>query len=246
MRNIFKVSILTYIFLILAILSGYVREIIIAYIIIIIHELGHFLLMKYYKIKVNSINIYPYGGIIESDILINTNSLKVLIISLGGILIQLILFLIGYYLYKVNILNIYYYKIFIKINAFIMLFNLLPLYPLDGFKIINSLLELFYSYKLSIVLSIITNIVFIIIFMIYLYINNISNYVIIMFLIVNLIRYLKSIKYLINKFYLERIIYDLNYHGLVSIANKNNMFKNKFNYINGIREDVYLKSIYFN
>ena len=57
MKSIFKINIFTYIFLILSMLSGYGREMLIVYFILIVHELGHYILFKYYKINVNKINI---------------------------------------------------------------------------------------------------------------------------------------------------------------------------------------------
>ncbi len=237
MKSIFKINIFTYIFLILSMLSGYGREMLIVYFILIVHELGHYILFKYYNINVNKITLYPYGGMIDNNMLINTNSKKVLIISFGGIFIQIILYLIIYLLFKVGFIDYNFYKMFVSYNLYIILFNLIPIYPLDGFKILNSMLELVLSFKLSLKISIIFNFVFIILFFLYLYIFNINNYVIVIFLLCNLINYIKNIKYIINKFYLERMIYDIKYDGLISVDSKDNMYKNKYNYINGVGEE---------
>lgn len=237
MKSIFKINIFTYIFLILSMLSGYGREMLIVYFILIVHELGHYILFKYYNINVNKITLYPYGGMIDNNMLINTNSKKVLIISLGGIFIQIVLYLIIYLLFKVGFIDYNFYKMFFKYNLYIILFNLIPIYPLDGFKILNSVLELVLSFKLSLKYSIVFNFIFIILFFLYLYIFNINNYVIVIFLLCNLINYIKSIKYIINKFYLERMIYDIKYDGLISVDSKDNMYKNKYNYVNGVGEE---------
>lgn len=237
MKSIFKINIFTYIFLILSMLSGYGREMLIVYFILIVHELGHYILFKYYNINVNKITLYPYGGMIDNNMLINTNSKKVLIISLGGIFIQIVLYLIIYLLFKVGFIDYNFYKMFFKYNLYIILFNLIPIYPLDGFKILNSFFELVLSFKLSLKYSIVFNFIFIILFFLYLYIFNINNYVIVIFLLCNLINYIKRIKYIINKFYLERIIYDIKYDGMISVNCKDNMYKNKYNYINGVGEE---------
>lgn len=237
MKSIFKINIFTYIFLILSMLSGYGREMLIVYFILIVHELGHYILFKYYNINVNKITLYPYGGMIDNNMLINTNSKKVLIISLGGIFIQIVLYLILYLLFKVGFIDYNFYKMFFKYNLYIILFNLIPIYPLDGFKILNSFFELVLSFKLSLKYSIVFNFIFIILFFLYLYIFNINNYVIVIFLLCNLINYIKRIKYIINKFYLERIIYDIKYDGMISVNCKDNMYKNKYNYINGVGEE---------
>ena len=237
MKNIFKINIVTYLFLMLAILSGYGREMLLIYFILILHEMGHYVFFRYYNIEVNHITLYPYGGMINSNMLINTNSKKVLIISLGGIFIQLFLYLIIFLIYSLGFINYNLYGMFIKYNLYIILFNLIPIYPLDGFKILNSLLELVLSFKVSLKISIIFNFVFIILFFLYLFIFNISNYIIVIFLLCNLVNYIKSIKYIINKFYLERIIYDIKYDGMISVNNKDAMYKNKYNYINGVGEE---------
>ena len=68
--------------------------------------------------------------------------------------------------------------------------------------------------------------------------------IIVIYLIVNLINYVREIKYIVNKFYVERVIYDLEYNGLVSVKKQDDMYKNKFNYIEGISEKNYLINKY--
>ena len=243
MKNIFKINIFTYILLILSLLSGYGREMLIIYFILIIHEIGHYIFFRYYNIEVNKIVIYPYGGMIDNNMLINTNSKKVLIISLGGIFIQIILYFIIFLLYKIGFVESSFYNMFFKYNLYIILFNLIPIYPLDGFKILNSLLELVLSFKLSLKFSIIFNFIFIMLFFLYLYVFKINNYIIIIFLLCSLVNYIKSIKYIVNKFYLERVIYDIKYDGIVSVKCVNDMYKNKYNYINGVGEEFVINYI---
>lgn len=243
MKNIFKINIFTYILLILSLLSGYGREMLIIYFILIIHEIGHYIFFRYYNIEVNKIVMYPYGGMIDNNMLINTNSKKVLIISLGGIFIQIILYFIIFLLYKIGFVESSFYNMFFKYNLYIILFNLIPIYPLDGFKILNSLLELVLSFKLSLKCSIIFNFIFIMLFFLYLYVFKINNYIIIIFLLCSLVNYIKSIKYIVNKFYLERVIYDIKYDGIVSVKCVNGMYKNKYNYINGVGEEFVINYI---
>jgi len=242
MKTIFKINIFTYLFFLLSILSGYYKDILIIYIILIVHEIGHYLIMKIYNINIYSITLYPYGGMIKSNILVNTNSKKILLISLGGIIFQILLLILNQILFYFNLVNINIYNIILKYNLYIILFNLLPIYPLDGFKIINSILELIFNYKKSIIISFSINLLFLIFFFIYLYINKFNNYMIIMFLLLNLINYIKDLKFIMNKFYIERYLYNIEYNGLISINNINQMYKNKLNYINGIEE----KTILFN
>lgn len=242
MKTLFKINIFTYILLLLSFLSGYYKEMSIIFLILIVHELGHFFLMKLFHIEVNKIIIFPYGGMIKSNILINTNSFKILLISLGGILIQIILYFIFILLFNIGLISDNIYTIFNYCNNSIIIFNLLPIYPLDGYKILNSILEMFLSFKNSLIISLIINIICLTSFIIYLYFFKTNNYIIIIFLLTNLFKYLKEIKYIFNKFYIERIIYNIDYKGLISVNKLSDIHKNKFNYVNGVKENEYISS----
>ena len=244
MKSLFKINIFTYLFFLLLILSGHIKDGITIYIILILHAIGHIIIMKLLNIEIYSVTIYPYGGIIKSNILINTNSYKILLISLGGILIQLILYVIVYFIFKINFISNNFYTLFITYNTSIILFNILPMIPLDGSKILLSILELIFPFRLSIYILLSLNFIFLISFIFFLIYLKITNYIIIIFLIISLLYFIKNIKYLFNKFYLERIIYNIKFNGLISIDSIKKIYKNKKNYINSINEKEYLTNFY--
>ena len=92
--KIIKVNFLTIYFLLLLFLCGYVRVGLIIFFIVLIHELGHVFFIKLFKYKIESITIYPFGGITKIYKDINTPIKKELLIASGGIILQLILFII--------------------------------------------------------------------------------------------------------------------------------------------------------
>ena len=104
MKTILNKITFHYTFIITAIgfiLTGYFSNLIIFTSIIIIHELGHYLIGLYYNYKVDKITIYPYGGITKFKTLINTNINKDLIISISGPIMQIIYYMIiTYYIPK--------------------------------------------------------------------------------------------------------------------------------------------------
>ena len=87
------------------ILTGYYLDLIILTSLIIIHELGHFIIAKLFNFNVDKIIIYPYGGITRIKDLINKNINQELIISVSGILFQLLYYFIVLYLNKLNIIR---------------------------------------------------------------------------------------------------------------------------------------------
>ncbi len=243
MKNLFKIHPLTYLILVSVLLAGYFNYFLIITFILLIHDLGHILFLKYYKYKIYNITILPFGSIINASLNQNSKTSEALIISLAGIISQCLLYPIFY------ILNLYYindisYNIFLNYNKIILLFNLLPIIPLDGSKILLYLLENFISYKKTLKLINITSILMIIVFIIYLSFNGLNSYVIIIFLIYKTYEEIKDHKYIFNKFLLERYLSNNKYQKVRYIKKIKDIFKNRYNFINNQNEEKILKSHY--
>ncbi|MCH5166429.1 MAG: site-2 protease family protein [Erysipelotrichales bacterium] len=220
MKNIFKIHITTYIFYILLILSGYINYLFIFLIIIVTHELGHIFTIYLCKLRINEIIIYPFGGVIKTNINYNINSNKLLFISISGVLFQTLLFLI----IKDN--SSYTYQIFESLNLSIIIFNLIPIYPSDGNKILVSILERIQRYKNTLY---ITNIIsFIFLFIVFILRKNIFIFIVLYYLNIN---YFSLTKYIFNKFLLERYLYDKKYKKNKYINTVNHIYKCRNNCI---------------
>ena len=89
-RNIFKIDFLTYIFIIISFLTGQFKTIIIYMLLIIIHELGHFLAAKLFNWKVDKIYIYPLGGVTKFNENINKPLIEEFLITIMGPIFQII------------------------------------------------------------------------------------------------------------------------------------------------------------
>ena len=200
--KIIKVNFLTLYFLLLLFLCGYLKLGIIVFIIVVFHEMGHILFIKLFRYKIINITIYPFGGITKVDKDINTPLNKELLIASGGIIFQLILFIIIYFV-PINIItkNLLY-----KYNISILLFNMLPIIPLDGSIIINSLLNKIFSYKISYYLYIIISIIFSIIYLLFNYWYSLNNYLIISLFVIKTYYAIKNYNYLKTRFLLERYL----------------------------------------
>ena len=211
--NKFKVHPSTYYFILLCFLCGLFKNILILYMIIIIHEIGHIITIKLFNYRIEYIIMYPFGGITYINKLLNSSITKDLIISISGVLFQCIVvnillntltFNSGTY----NIINIY--------NKTIMIFNLFPIVPLDGSKISFNLFSYFFSYKTSYFLMVILSIIALIIFINYNIIYSLNNYLIILILILYIYKYIKDFKYVFNKFLIERIMYNFKYNKIIN------------------------------
>ena len=220
----------TYIIIALGfILTGYFHNLLVFTSIILIHELGHSSIAKLNKLNVEKIIIYPYGGLVKMNNLINTNINKELSVAIAGISFQTIFFIIIVFLHSNGFIRDYIFNLFTMYNKNIFIFNLLPIHPLDGSKILNLLLSKILPFnisnKLNIIISFITLIVTI--FINY-YEFNYTTFLIVGIILDNLIKYYKELKYLFNKFLLERYIYNITYKKRKKINQLNNMYKEKY------------------
>ena len=152
MKNIYHKIIISPLYFMVAclvLLTGHFKAFVTVTIIIIIHELGHISAALYYHWNINSITILPFAGLIKFDECIDHSLKEELVICLLGPLFQIVCWGL---LYKLNISNFNVY------NEFLLFLNLLPIYPLDGAKILNVLenkfLPFITSYQLTNIISV--------------------------------------------------------------------------------------------
>lgn len=212
MRVLLNINIATYFLILTFLFTGLIKNIILIYLIVIFHELGHLFIIKMLKYQVLRIDIYPMGGVTKINKKINTSIKDELLISIFGIVFQIILALIFMLLIYNNLISSNTYLLFKTYNITIMLFNMIPIIPLDGYIFVRSILELIFPYKKSFYLSFIISLISIILFISINELYSLNNYLIISFLIYKIYEKFKDFKFENLKFQLERHLFDLKYH----------------------------------
>lgn len=206
--NKIKIHSLTYYFFFLYFICGYIKNALVLFLIIIIHEIGHLIFITLFSYPIEKITIYPFGGVTTINKKINSSILKDIIIAFAGVCFQFIVLfiLITYIPFMPQTISIMK-----KYNYTIGIFNLLPIIPLDGSKIIENVFNYFFSYKKSYYLTIVISIFSILTFIKVNLIFSLNNYLIVTILIYYTLKYKKDFKYVFHKFLLERILYDFPY-----------------------------------
>lgn len=227
--NIFKIHPLYYLFLVIVILTGNFNNYMLFTFIILFHELGHILASFLFKWKIEKIVILPFGCVTIFNKLLNTKIIEDIIVTISGPLFQIILSL---FLEDKSISNS------------ILLFNLLPIFPLDGAKILNSIQDILLPYKKSYTIMLYISFITSIIAIIYLK-NNLILIMSILLLIYRCLIEYKNIKYTFNKFIFERTYYDLKFKKRKIVENKDEFRKDHYHLVkeNGlyITEKDYLR-----
>ena len=163
----------------------------------IIHELSHLFAGLVLKMKIKRITIMPVGLSIEFNILYsdlnekilksNKLELKKMFIAIAGPLINIIIiFIVFFFNIKLELKHLIIYS-----NLLIAVFNLLPIYPLDGGRILKSVICLIKGKRKAEML-----------------INKISNlmFFLMMFTFSILVYYLKNFAILFIMIYLLYIV----------------------------------------
>lgn len=232
------------------VISGYYINLIAITSLLLIHELGHYTAAKLLKFKVLKIVIYPFGGITKINDLINKDINEEILVATSGVIFQFIFYLIIVYLNHINIIRDYTLNIYTLYNNQIIFFNLMPIYPLDGAKIINLLLSKFFNYNLSNKLTIMISLIGMSLFILTSSYNHNYSYIMVLsVLIIYNYKFIKQLKYIYNRFLLERYLYNISYPKIKIISNGNKMYKNNSHIIkvnnNYITEKKYLSKYYF-
>ena len=104
----------------------------------ILHEIGHLIAGLILKMKPEKIEIMPFGLSISFNTNFNDNKIKEIIVALAGPATSLALTILC------NNINFGYITMqeAVYSNLLILLFNLIPLYPLDGGRIIKGILDI--------------------------------------------------------------------------------------------------------
>lgn len=136
-----KVDLKIFFILLLYILTQKVEIFTITFIFIILHEIGHIVSGILLGLKINKLQLNIAGISLEFKNYGKERKINNIIIDLAGPLINLISAIIGIFI-KLEII--------IYVNAMLFIINMLPIYPLDGGRILKNILLYKNTYKQTI------------------------------------------------------------------------------------------------
>ena len=142
-----KLNLNLFLFLILFFITNQIEVYALVMVFALIHEVAHLICGVFLGLKPDTLKIMPLGFSIEFETniqeynkkIIKSNMLAVkkILIALAGPFVNLIIVIIGL-IFNIDS-NIIY------ANFLILIFNLLPIYPLDGGRILINILKIFYG-----------------------------------------------------------------------------------------------------
>lgn len=189
----FRIDLKIFIFLIIFYFTKQIEIYAMIMLFALIHELGHLLAGILMGMKPEKIELMPFGVSISFKIKVeeynkkikkgNMLEIKKILVALAGPLTNFIIIIIAS---NINI-DLFKALIIIYTNFLIMIFNLLPIYPLDGGRILKGILHINFGIQKSefytnIISKITVTIITILSSLLILYIHNIAIALIDMYL----------------------------------------------------------------
>lgn len=123
-------------FVIIAFFTGTIVDYLLIISIVFIHELGHYVAALFFQWRIERIVLWVFGGVLKTAEMNQRPLYEEFVVTLFGPLQHVVLYGVFYLLLICNIFSESLYSLALFYNTIILLFNLLPIFPLDGGKLL--------------------------------------------------------------------------------------------------------------
>lgn len=191
----------------LAVATGHFWEAIFLLFIIFIHEMGHAGAAAFFSWRIKRISLLPFGGVAEMDEHGNRPLKEELMVILAGPLQHIWLMAAAFFCYEIGWMNAAMFEMFMQYNLMILLFNLLPIWPLDGGKLVFLFLSYHYAFTDAHLKTVFMSVISLLLFIGYICFTsplNLNSWIVFAFLAFSLYYEWKQGRYLFMRFLLER------------------------------------------
>ncbi|WP_245805919.1 M50 family metallopeptidase [Bacillus alkalicellulosilyticus] len=121
----------------IGIITGYFKEVVMVFAIVFIHEMGHALVANHFNWRIRKIELLPFGGVAEMDESGNRPFREEFLVIIAGPLQHLWLMGASFAFVSFDFWSTADHQQFILHNLMILGFNLIPVWPLDGGKLVH-------------------------------------------------------------------------------------------------------------
>ncbi|MGX6442911.1 M50 family metallopeptidase [Neobacillus sp. K501] len=198
---------LLWIIIAISIATAHFLELCLLILIIFIHEMGHAAAASFFSWRIKKISLLPFGGVAEMEEHGNRPLKEEAIVVLAGPLQHVWMVGIAYLLASMSLISDELFQLFFQYNLMILIFNLFPVWPLDGGKLIFMFLSLKKSFPTAHNLTLMISFVFLGIFSLLTLLmapTSLNVWIIIGFLIFSLYHEWKQRRFIFMRFLLER------------------------------------------
>lgn len=130
-----------------SVLTGYFIELATLFGIVLIHELGHVAVARSFGWRVSQVQLLPFGGVASVDESGNVPAREELIVALAGPFQNVWMAAFALLMGMTSYGDADWWEYFLQANLMIGFFNLMPVLPLDGGKVMQALFSYGMAYQ---------------------------------------------------------------------------------------------------
>ncbi len=150
----FRLHALVILTMLLALALGVTRELLTLLVALCVHELSHLTAAWACGLQIDYVEIMPFGGAAHIADLYDASPGRTVVVALAGPFANLLLAVLGAALGWWGVLRFPDAARMVRVNAILMLFNLLPALPLDGGRVLCALAGRFIGRRRALLLSV--------------------------------------------------------------------------------------------
>ncbi|MBD2870445.1 M50 family metallopeptidase [Paenibacillus arenilitoris] len=129
-----------------SVVTGYFVELFTLFVIVLVHELGHVFVAKSFGWTVREVKLLPFGGVAEVEEAGGVPAKEDALVAIAGPLQNVWMGLAAWACGKLGFWDPEWAAYVWQANVMIGLFNLLPIHPLDGGKLLQAALSYAFNY----------------------------------------------------------------------------------------------------
>ncbi len=166
-----------------------------------IHECAHIVTALYFHYPVSSLTLYPFGLCAQIHDMGMGSVWKEFLIVTAGPLTHLLVPWLLRLCCEVGMISASYTAYLCELNTSILIFNLLPIFPLDGGRMMQSLFHLFFRYTTAQRMTYLCSIIHLVLLLYFQMISTYSAWFVMAFLLFQIIACWKQLPYEKMAFY---------------------------------------------
>lgn len=137
----------------LSVATGHFLEVLTLFVIVLIHELGHVAVAKELGWTVKEVQLLPFGGVATMEDAYAADPIDEIVVALAGPFLNVVMMAVSYLFWYTGVWTEEWARFFLISNLTVAGFNLLPIWPLDGGRILQAILCYFMPYRKAAILS---------------------------------------------------------------------------------------------
>ncbi|WP_379965836.1 M50 family metallopeptidase [Ectobacillus sp. sgz5001026] len=187
--------------------TAHFKELMVLFMIVFFHELGHAAAATHYNWRIRRIQLLPFGGVVEMEEHGNKPIREEVIVILAGPAQHIWMVLLAYMLHENGWMSENAYTFFLWNNLSVFFINFLPVWPLDGGKLLFCIYSMGTSYLQAHRMMLVTSVIFVTLCILGGLLwnkTNITMWTMLVFLLISLYHEWKQQPYAFLRFLLER------------------------------------------